>query len=166
MKKSWIPLVVFMVAFVPRGLAQDAEITRATLVGLNGVAVNVGVDPDAERVGLRQSTFRTDVEVKLRQAGIRVLTNTEVSDTPGAPVLQLNVHTLESKSGFYPFHIELKLWQVARLVRDPSIVSAAITWNVSGGGIAGSERLSFIRDVVRDKVDQFINAYLAANPKR
>jgi len=43
----------------------------------------------------------------------------------------------------------------------------ATTWSATGIiGTVGSQKLGSVRDDVRDLTDQFINAYLAANPKR
>ncbi len=42
-----------------------------------------------------------------------------------------------------------------------------MTWSATTKiGFAGIKRLSVIRDLANDMVDEFINAYLAANPKK
>jgi hypothetical protein len=164
--KPSVMALAFMLVHVSLALS-DSPRERATLAGLSGVRVYVSeMDPDAEREGLTQSIFRTDVELRLRQAAIRALTQTELQDTAGSPVLHLLVSMFKSEVGVFSYRIDLGLWQLVRLVRDPSIASAAMTWSTSSGGIVGVRRLSTIREDVRDKVDQFINAYLAANPKR
>jgi len=50
----------------------------------------------------------------------------------------------------------------ARLLRDSSI-AAAVTWRVSGIGMG---RITDIREAVKDRVDEFINAWLSVNPKQ
>ena len=43
----------------------------------------------------------------------------------------------------------------------------APTWSAAGViGTVGYQKLGSLREDVRDLTDQFINAYLAANPKR
>lgn len=173
---EWMPytiVLIFMMALISSAEALENSLLeweqrqRKTLVGLTGVGVSVevkSVKSDAETEGLAPSTLRTDVELRLRQSGIRVLTDPDDAVKQGT--LQLIVRTVKSEHGFYAFHIDLKLWQLVTLIRDPSIASAAPTWSTGDGGFIGNKRLSEIRDRVRDMVDRFINAYLAANPKR
>ena len=53
--------------------AGDDKLARETLKGINGVHVVVGVlNIDLEQVGLSKSQIRTDIELKLRLAGIKV----------------------------------------------------------------------------------------------
>ena len=59
----------------------DNENTRATLRGLNGVQVVVEdmMKPDIERDGLTRQQLQTDVELRLRKAGISGLDGTRVA---------------------------------------------------------------------------------------
>ena len=69
--------------FVCGGSAQT-EMDRKSLRGLKGIAVVVeALQPEAERDGLTKSQIKTDIELKLRQAGIHVLTTEESFKTPG-----------------------------------------------------------------------------------
>ncbi len=168
---GWAPAMAisaFMLALVSPAVAQDLKSDRATLVGLTGVGVVVeNVDPTAEKDGLARSTLQNDVELKLRQAGIRVLSENELISAPGFPTLYLQVTAIRHEMGLYAYCIKLEVQQVVRLLRDPSITSAATTWEARGEiGVVGKQNLSTVREYVRDQVDQFINAYLAANPKR
>jgi hypothetical protein len=62
----------------------DTEGERATLRGLDGVQVVVeDLQPDVERNGLTRQQLQTDVELRLRKAGIRVLTEQELDRAPG-----------------------------------------------------------------------------------
>ena len=146
--------------------AQDTEINRQSLKGLKGVYVLVeSLQPGAERDGLNKTSIQTDVELKLRQAGIMVLTEAESFETPGAPHLYINLNT---RSGsVYAFSINVRLRQTVRLDRDPSMqLSAVTTWSEEALGIIGRDNLREIRDYIKDYVDQFINAYLSVNPKK
>ncbi len=168
---GWTPVMVisaFILALVSPAAAQDTKSERATLAGLTGVYVLVeAMTPDAERDGLARSTLQTDVELKLRQAGIRVLSENEFTEVPRSPMLYLRVSTFRrSELSVSAFHIKLEVAQVVRLVRDPTITLPAATWEINRLGLVGSDKLSKVRENVRDAVDQFINAYLAANPKR
>lgn len=150
-------------------VAADNETQRRTLAGLQGIYVTIEtLNPEVERDGLSESAIKTDVELKLRQAGIRILTREQWLGTPGKPWLYLNVSVLKSPwSGEYVYGIELKLIQEVTLTRVPRTMTDASTWEARGSvGIAGQARLLDIRNFVRDMVDQFINAYLAVNPKK
>jgi|ERR1041385_4021742 hypothetical protein len=145
----------------------DDEASRATLVGLPGVYVLVeNVDDDAQRDGLDTLQVRTDVEVKLRQAGIRVLSREEWLSTAGVPNLYVNIQTAKNQQNVYAFSVRIELSQGVTLVRQPSPRLLVTTWSTPGViGTVGSKKLASLRDNVRDQTDQFINAYLAANPK-
>ena len=170
----WVAVSVFIVTSVAPLLATDdvmerwQERQRGSLAGLTGVSVVVErLRPEVEREGLTQLILRTDVELKLRQAGIRVLTETERLEMPGAPFLYLRVSTSTREAMPYAFNIALELRQWVRLLRDPTLTTLGTTWYAVGStGIVGSRHVADIREVVRDAIDQFINAYLAANPKR
>ena len=173
MKTVIAALSLLFVAVVAPCVGQgDDDDSRQTLAGLTGVYVVVSeIEDDAQRVGLSQTQLRTDVELKLRQAGIKVLSREEVANAPGFPFLHVNVSTLQltkAATGLYAFNTNIALLQFIQLPRDPSIVGLGRTWNATGSyGTVGSSKLGEeLRKTVRDLTDQFINAYLAANPKR
>ena len=68
-----------LIGLCPRAFAiGDSEYSRPTLRGLNSVFVLVEeVDPEIERDGLTASQIKTDVELKLRLAGIKVFSRAE-----------------------------------------------------------------------------------------
>ncbi len=69
-------LIAFTLA--PAILAVDSESTRESLRGIPGVYVLIEhLNPDAESDGLTRTQLRTDVELKLRLAGIKVFTREE-----------------------------------------------------------------------------------------
>lgn len=102
------------------------------------------------------------MELKLRLAGIKVLTKEERLATMGKPTLYLNIGALHRQPGQKHAHnISLKLQQIVRLVRNGDLADAT-TWSI---GSVGYGDLPFIRNGVEDQVDQFINAWLSVNPK-
>jgi hypothetical protein len=147
----------------------DSELQRPTLRGLQGVEVAVErMAPEAERDGLTRSQVQTDVELRLRQAGIRVLSDEERRTTPGRPYLYIRVSTSKrSVGGLHAYSTDVELKQDAWLVRDQDTKAyGATTWQVAGVGSVGGPRIREVREDVLDYVDEFINAYLAVNPEQ
>src|SRR6266487_6788482 len=149
----------------------DNSSSRQTLAGLRGVYVDVELKTDeAQRSGLTEVKLRTDVELKLRQAGIKVVAFEETGDTLGLPTLFVGVSAVPLKTlgGLYAISVTVDIFQPIALVRNPSTVAVGETWQAAGVcGAAGADNVEEIaRKAVRDMTDQFINAYLAVNPKR
>ena len=138
-----------------------------SLQGIRGLAVVIEpLSSEIARAGLTFTDIRTDVELKLRLAGIKVLTIEESVNEPGSPWLYVNANVgLSNNFVFYSIFVELK--QSARLTRDASIMSHnATTWHTATTGFGGNSRVREIRNVIKDLVDEFINAYLSVNPKK
>lgn len=148
---------------------EDDNYTRSTLRGLDGVYV--AVEPPGHAVeaqGFTAATLRTDMEVKLRAAGIKVLSKRQWTETEGAPVcyLVLNVVNdvaLEKVAGFtlYAYEVRVELNQDVILVRDRAAKALSPTWSSSYLGVTNS--LPRIKAKVREMMDRFIDAYLDAN---
>src|SRR2546427_59067 len=101
----------------------DDEHTRRSLAGVKGVFVLVeAFDEEGERAGLSKTQLQTDVELRLRQGGVLVLTREQRNAAPGGPTLYVNVNAMEVSREFYAFDSRLELDQDVTLVREPSIV--------------------------------------------
>jgi len=159
--------ILFPAFLVTSPAVADEELAQATLKGLRAMNVVVeSLKPEAERDGLLRDTIRTDVELKLRQAGIAVLSK---SEPPAYAYLYVNVGTMKpsAASGLYAYCVHVELVQRVYLARDASVFTFARTWQSTGiFGTVGTFNLSSVRGTVRDSVDEFLNDYLAVNPKR
>ena len=94
-----LALITFVLTTSPAH-AVDGPLDRATLKGLTGVHVLLeDFTERAKRAGFDKRTFQTDVELKLRMAGVIVLNKTEAMNSPGKPTLTLTVTALPSRSG-------------------------------------------------------------------
>jgi hypothetical protein len=159
------------VLFLPSQLtASDASVLR----GLRELPVFIAISEKLETRGLNKEQIRIDTELRLRKAGIRVMPMT------GQALLYLMVH-LEASCFKQPssfelcgYNFEISINELATVARDPSIVVVAKTWESRGRvGTFGIERGASsmstdnqraFRDDVGDLVDEFVNAYLEANP--
>jgi hypothetical protein len=164
----WSVLVIMvMVGVSPAaGYTSKSEIRKlfrekeqAGLQGLLGVYPVISVDRGAEQDGPIKTQLKTDVELRLRKAGIMLtLPNQGATYTP--PLLWVIVSS---------YTIEVQLQQTAMLVRDLSAETYyqwhAITWERGVQGTISLYSPHDIRDRVGDLVDEFINDYLNANPR-
>ena len=147
--------------------AINTESTRATLQGLLGIHVAIEeLTPEVESAGLTTRQLQTDVELRLRLAGIRVLTREERDSVVGKPWLYVHVNVLLNQLlGLTVYHISVELYQSVSLDTDAVASGGAATWGIATTGTHALSDLSRVHHKVRDLVDEFINAYLSANPR-
>lgn len=166
MKNALVTLTVAFL-FCSTLMAQDTELSRTSLKGLTGFAVVVEpLDPNAEKDGLSKDQIRTDVELRLRTAGIKVFTERESVSAPGVPYLNIMLNALKSRaSKMWVIALEVSLRQGVALTRDPKVVVIGTTWNAAGVAVVGTTKIAQTRDSIKDLVETFINAWLSVNPK-
>ncbi|GAI14126.1 unnamed protein product [marine sediment metagenome] len=165
--------VIVMFGFMSTELHAQAETLRAqeaeTLKGIKGVYVVIEtLKPEIEADGLEESQIQTDVELKLRLAGIKVLTEEEMFKEPGMPYLCVNVNAFKNDIlRIYAYNISIELGQLVYLERDIGIgiKHYGITWEISVIGVIREKNVDSIRDSVKNLIDKFINDYLSVNPK-
>jgi hypothetical protein len=142
---------------------------KETLRGIQGVTVLVeSIRPEIERDGLTQSQIIVDVELRLRRAGVRVLTREEGLQVKGEPLLYVNLNVIKAGFGneMYIYSVSLQLDQDVWLARaDQPVKARGRTWETGSVGVVGSRRLQSVREEVSDMIDKFLNDFLAANPK-
>lgn len=142
--------------------AQDTELRRGSLQGINAISVEIeSLSDGAKLLGLSKDDIRTDVELKLRLAGIRVVTEKEVIGLPGMPSLYVMATVTESGKAV---SINVQLVQNVHLERNGQLAVGATTWDVGAVGV--NLTAQDIRDKIKDLVDTFVNAWLSVNPKK
>lgn len=144
---------------------------RESLKTLPGVTVIVeSFSREAADAGFDRHTFQTDVELKLRMAGISVLETEDLNP----PELYVNVNVLRKGTNqLGAFSVRLALSQEAVLQSqvhsdrgnsEDGLATAtmfATTWSI---GALGFGDVAYVRSAVRDLVDEFVNDWLAVNP--
>lgn len=142
---------------------QHSMIARETLRGIKGVKVAVeDIEPEIEREGLTPSLIQTDIELKLRMVGIKVLSAKEKGNEPGNPFIYANVNIAKASGGMYVFNVELELVQNVYLQRNDMLIYAP-TWLTAKMGLA--PHLNDVKNHIKDLIDEFISAWLSVNPK-
>lgn len=155
-------MVFFLLPSVSHALTDDQK----ALVGLKGVMATLeDLDPEVERLGLTPDQLKTDIELRLRKAGIRVLTEKEWLRTSGKPWFHISITTLYSAigPGIWSITINAKLNELVTLARGFQVFGAI--WDKNLTGTVATAKVPQMRNKVGDVVDKFINDYLAANPK-
>jgi hypothetical protein len=153
--------VLVSLLFPLRAAAPDSG-----LKGLSELGVVVG-NPGAEarRAGLTEVQLRQDVELKLKQNGLRVV---DGNQSLGIYLeLRANCVYLEQTRSFV-YSVSLFFRQPVILKRQPeTAVSKAATWGGAVTGIAPEAKLGAnVRETTAELVDDFLKAYLVENPKK
>lgn len=189
MKTKLFLIVLLLAAISTIGISQDKQSAPATtyegimaereriaklpidiksLVTLKGV--NVFVVPlkeDARSAGLTEEQLKTDVESKLRLAGIKVNSREEMLATKDQVYIYVNVNTVSYKDSpgiAYSYFVGFK--QQAMLVRSPFTTVAGVTWEVRLLGMCPKTKFPDItRQRIKDCAAKFIKDYFTANPK-
>lgn len=145
---------------------------RSSLKTLPGVRVTVErFRSAAEEAGFDKQVFQTDVELKLRMAGISVLE----ADDLEQPWLYLNVNVLHRETGQRAaFNIDLELMQAVILRSQLSTNLEDSTERTLGratvytptwtSGVLGAGTVADARNAAKDLVDKFVNDWLTVNP--
>jgi len=161
--------IVLPIALSVTGPLRAATASEApTLSHLPGVKIAVApIEDNIQKLGVFPDSIQAFVELRLRQAGIRVLTYSEWLNVQGQPYLAININAmLPSSEASVVYYFAVQLHQIVRLVRASDILDDAITWSSQGRfGITPRESLwGGTRRFLTDAMDQFNNDYLVANP--
>jgi hypothetical protein len=141
---------------------------RETLRGLKEISVLVEYLPDdVERAGLNREHLQHDLEGRLRQAGLHVLTISDVANAPGAPYLYVAVYPIAGPSlNSNAYAVALAVKQLVQLSRNPTTELFATTWEGPIHFSAISEAtVAEIRSRIFDAVGRFIVDYRDVNAK-
>lgn len=156
--------VLLSCALAVAGHAQGTH-SVPSLAGIPGVEVVVEeLSPGLRQLGLSELTLRTDVELRLRRAGIAVVGQAQACDT--LPCVYVHVTaTIGSSLSAYFVHVGLQ--QMVSLNANPSASFSVETWHALGriGLAARSQLADRLLDAVRGEVAQFTNAYHNANAR-
>jgi hypothetical protein len=170
MKSFWIVTGLVVGIFTLACSATNDNEARNSLAGLQGVYVLVEPLPTwMEQYGATAQKIQTQVELRLRQEGIKVLSKEESDRIIGRAFLCVNVNVKKiSNREECPVNCELSLRQDVYLAREQAIlVGGAATWDIGSVGLCSAIQLpEFIKKSINDLLDLFVNDYLAVNPKK
>lgn len=158
-------LIALVTLAIPHESWGQLEKERATLKGITAIYVIVGdLSQELKESGLSEGDLQTDVERRLRYAGIRLATKSGSSGFLYVRVMVLPVTgTVSGETFGYAAWAWVAFYQDVQLKRDSSIGASVATWSLEKLIIDPSTEA--IRRVVRDLTDKFAHDYLAVNPK-
>jgi len=140
----------------------------STLKGLRGVAVSVKITRDKENTLslLKEAELQRDVEITLKKAGIELLQPT--ADV-GLYIVLVKVASASQDGLNVAMHVQSSLLQIVQLSRDSAIKTEAQTWPAVSHARFGAASIAIapgmITQSVKDQAKDFVEDYLAANPK-
>lgn len=120
------------------------------------LAWQLGIHPNLNKDDLFESQVRVDVELKLRLAGIEIITDNMSQESS----TYLYVHANNER-------IIVSLQQPVNLVRDENITFIATTWDINTNENYEYKNINIsnTRETINDIIYKFINDYLSVNPK-
>ena len=157
--------VIIICITVKAKSAIDSE--KQSLKGIPKLLVLVEkIDPEIENeTNITRNIIETDVKLKLRMAGIKVIDYDKVQPSEGFAFIYVTLDIIKINELLYTYSIEVRLQQHVRLNRNDEL-TIATTWHSNFLGYVGTNRVNTIRDRVKDQIDdEFINDYLEMNPK-
>ncbi len=137
-----------------------------SLAGLSGIAIFVEpVATDMGEKGMTTFVFSVEIERRLKEAGVRVLHLDYDDPIDGNPTLYLVVTAvIDEHVEHCAYSIRLELTQTVQLERNPDVTVVGVpTWSTGGVGVYGKGWRQAVIDDVGGYMDQFIEAYAAAN---
>jgi len=162
-----VAMTLTLLLTVPAHTASKDQIK--SFEGITGMEVEVArLDEDIkEKIKLDENQIRVDTELKLRMAGIKVLSREEGSSAQ-EPFLYVNVSVDKpGDSPIFYYSIRIEFWQIVYLEQKPILRLFAPTWQTSRIGSSGKYHApEEIRNRVKDELDKFINDYLSVNPSQ
>jgi hypothetical protein len=170
MRKLTLSLICILLAMAcvqaqSKAQSKDPESLR----GLKGVRLTIwfgrAATMEAKQRSVVLKMLQDDAEAQFTKAGIQLLKFAqEIEKTPGSPHFYVLI-TLDKPNGYvFPVVIESRLFQKARLSHDPSVELSVSTWESRSIGVYDIKDLDMLRKQVRNDVEEFIKAYLIANP--
>ena len=156
-------VLLFVLLFLSSQFSANAQSVKApSLIGLAELNVVIeDLDDNAKVGGLTVSQLQTDVELRLRQAGLRV-------NTTALEFLHVRVTALgPTAAGEVAWKVDVELQQPVIIVRTKEATTGT-TWDASSIALSSSPSFipSNVRGKVRDFVDAFLNDWLSVNAKR
>jgi len=136
---------------------KESELRKKYFLGqLNSVIVLV--DINIEQRGLTAAFLQADIQQRLKNAGIRLLSKDEIDKSEGVYKLSLYVNIKTNESGISGYD---NSFSVSSSTGDPKLFYGN-SQNYGSTPYIESKKINDIKEQINKLVDQFISDYLAA----
>ncbi len=143
--------------------AEDNPQSRSTLKGFHSARLRVELAAPILTAGLSSSDVATAVALKLRQAGLTVVSGGE---TPtGYVCVRVSTSASTYDSLYRAANVRVGVLQGVSLLRDRAIWSLTETWDIDSVAVWRRSSASDLMGLIGNMTDQFLAAYLSENPK-
>jgi len=152
--------VILMLCII--ATSKTLQAADQTLNGLDSIEVIVEEDEDIWQRGVGRQAIITDAELQLRMVGLIVPYAQGIT----VPYIYIQPNAFKrSDLDSYIWQVEISLRAFVYVPRTQAFCFASI-WESTGqyGVCPGSDLDDVIRKSVRDQINQFLNAWLEANP--
>lgn len=162
MKKYFFILIALTAFLAPARVFSQTDSSLKTLSGFDTLKVEIeNLAPDLEQAGLKKEQIQTDIETKLRAAGLKIKKPTD-SINPYV-VLHVSVNSIDNGVGGFAVSINSSLNQIVILDRNKSLATVAGTWESRSIVSVIKEKVQAIRNFVGIQIDLFVKSYQKAN---
>lgn len=163
-------IMVFLTVSVIHVHAFDADASRGTLKGLTGFYVlieelnpNIAKYNKVQKNHIGTQQLKSNVENRLRAAGIRVLSWDEMMKESGRPILYICVNMYEYEKFWYAYDIRVEVRQLVTLVNQPGKTINGGTWSMNVTGVMNIGQIQTFYDNLGVLLDRFVGAYKTVN---
>lgn len=147
-------------------MSATAAAQERLLKGLSGVSVRATVFASDSSNLLSSVQIKTDVELELRKAGIKVVDDSLVDGLAGVGRVYVFVGAIPVSPGRYACALEVSLQEKVSLVRKPTERLVAATWSHHQMTTAETDNeFRRARDGIVDITKTLVRDFLTANPK-
>ncbi len=158
--RGFLMVLLVMGVMVAISHAADTGPNKNALRGLKEVGVFVELmKPPVEVPGLSRNQLQGDIELRLYQAGIKIVCGTSVEDLPRLSFVYLNltIHKLEAVYAYNADFFCLTPSQERRNQAGPAV------WKQGNSGVV--QEMFQVKEKVADLINLFIKDYKAANSR-
>ena len=136
-------------------VAADSEANRNSLRGFNTFIVQAFVD---EECNVEERLITAEMELALRQNSIGIGLSKPYA------LLGTAISCTRRDDGLVLYHVSTGVVQSATVINGTEL--SLETWGVEEFGAVGRTNLRRLREIVKDQLVRFLNAYLSVNPKK
>jgi hypothetical protein len=170
-RKCVLMMAVLVLLPAMQLFAEDTPLTQETLKGLPGFHVIVEdlqsnllkYEKYSKQFDFNKDSIQRDLENKLKEAGISVLSRDAWLQTPGRPVLYVNVNTHESEKYWFSYNIKMEVRQLVFLEANPAVKTLSGTWSLTITGMTNIGNLRQINNDLKTLTVRFVDAFKAQN---